>query len=70
MNYCKDIKLEAPLAIRDKDFVSSDIKHQGISYNKGEEIGMFEMGSTIVLIFEGPSTGKLKLSEGMKLQLG
>jgi hypothetical protein len=31
---------------------------------------MFEMGSTVVLIFEGPANGKLLVSSGMKLQLG
>lgn len=31
---------------------------------------MFEMGSTIVLIFEGPSDTELHIKEGQKLWLG
>jgi hypothetical protein len=30
------------------------ITEEGVNFLKGEEIGWFEMGSTIVLIFEGP----------------
>jgi phosphatidylserine decarboxylase len=47
-----------------------EIKEKGISLKKGEEMGMFEMGSTIVLIFEGPKKGKLHVKEGMKLDVG
>jgi hypothetical protein len=32
--------------------------------------GRFEMGSTIVLIFEADKQTKLEVSEGMKLSLG
>ena len=42
----------------------------GISLTKGQEVGFFEMGSTVVLIFEAPSTGQFLLEEGMKLKLG
>jgi len=31
---------------------------------------MFEMGSTIVLVFEGPADTKLHVEEGMRLWLG
>lgn len=30
------------------------VNSTGVDFRKGEEIGMFEMGSTIVLVFEGP----------------
>lgn len=31
-----------------------EITENGVNFVKGETIGWFEMGSTIVLIFEGP----------------
>ena len=43
---------------------------QGVSLLKGEELGWFEMGSTIVLIFEGPKSTKLNIQEGGRVWLG
>lgn len=43
---------------------------EGVNFNKGEEIGWFEMGSTIVLIFEGPQETILHVKEGQRLWLG
>jgi phosphatidylserine decarboxylase len=40
------------------------------SFKKGEMTGRFEMGSTIVLIFEGDSNTELNVIEGQKLSLG
>jgi len=42
----------------------------GFTINKAEELGWFEMGSTIVLIFEGPQDTQLHLKEGQRLHLG
>lgn len=44
-----------------------EISDSGVDFIKGEEIGMFEMGSTIVLVFEGPENTELHVTEGMKL---
>jgi phosphatidylserine decarboxylase len=46
------------------------INDTGIDFLKGEETGMFEMGSTIVLVFEGPQDTQLHVKEGMRLWLG
>jgi phosphatidylserine decarboxylase len=37
---------------------------------KGDEIGYFNMGSTIVLVFEAPAAFELTVSPGEKLVLG
>ena len=37
---------------------------------KGEQIGMFEMGSTIALILECPPDYEFKFTEGQKLKMG
>ena len=47
-----------------------EITDQGVDFVKGEEIGWFEMGSTIVLVFEGPEDTQLHVEEGMRLWLG
>lgn len=40
------------------------ITKAGVDFLKGEEVGWFEMGSTIVLIFEAPADTQIKLSPG------
>lgn len=40
------------------------------TFKKGEMTGRFEMGSTIVLIFECDDETTLKVEPGMKLNLG
>eukprot|EP01112_Ceratiomyxa_fruticulosa_P022682 TRINITY_DN839_c0_g1_i1.p1 TRINITY_DN839_c0_g1~~TRINITY_DN839_c0_g1_i1.p1 ORF type:complete len:444 (-),score=86.24 TRINITY_DN839_c0_g1_i1:30-1361(-) len=38
----------------DKDFIESTHSKKGVELGKGQEIGFFHMGSTVVLIFEVP----------------
>jgi len=43
----------------------------GVMLQKGEEIGAFQMGSTIVMMFEMPETGLvLDIEPGQKLKMG
>ena len=39
-------------------------------FSKGEMVGRFEMGSTIVLIWESPINTRVHVLEGQKLVLG
>lgn len=41
-----------------------------ISLNKGDSFGEFRMGSTIVLIFEAPSSFNFKITPGQRVQMG
>ena len=43
---------------------------KGIMLSKGEQIGMFEMGSTIVLLFESPKQYKILKQPGDSLKMG
>lgn len=43
---------------------------ESLTMNKGELVGQFNMGSTIVLVFEAPKNFKFKLSPGERVQLG
>lgn len=43
---------------------------QNIHLNKGDMIGEFRMGSTIVLIFEAPNNFQFNLSLGQKVRVG
>ena len=52
--------------------IFDNIKSNSCSKNfeKGEMTGRFEMGSTVVLVFEADKNTELKVEEGMKLWLG
>lgn len=43
---------------------------EALSFRKGEMTGRFEMGSTIVLIFEASLDTELNVHEGKRLLLG
>jgi len=42
----------------------------GKSVKKGDEIGSFNLGSTIVLVFEAPSNFQFTVEDGQKIKLG
>lgn len=42
----------------------------GIKLNKGDEMGYFNMGSSIMLIFETPKGHKFTVEPGQKVKLG
>lgn len=44
--------------------------HKPLQYTVGEEIGGFKLGSTVVLVFEAPSTFQFGIEAGQKIQLG
>lgn len=45
-------------------------RHMNINWHKGEEIGEFRMGSTIVLLFEAPENFQFNVSPGQKIRVG
>jgi len=46
------------------------MKQQPIAFEKGEMTGRFEMGSTIVLIYEAPKETQTMVEEGQAVTLG
>lgn len=50
--------------------MTNKYKNDSLSFEKGEMTGRFEMGSTIVLIFEADKNTSLNIEEGQKLYLG
>ena len=63
-------KLEAPKGSTGSAPRLFSISQRGVELQKGEQIGMFEMGSTIALLFECPRDYKLTKGPGDKVQLG
>jgi len=65
-------KLEEPTSGKSNGKSSKPftVTPQGVSLQKGEEIGMFDMGSTIALIFECPPDYQIELKEGDQVKLG
>ncbi len=43
---------------------------EGIMVKKGERLGGFKLGSTVVLIFEAPSNFQFSILPGQKIQYG
>ena len=46
------------------------ITPSGVFLRKGEKVGMFEMGSTVALIFECPKDYEMKFKDGDRVLLG
>ena len=44
--------------------------NQGVNLKKGDKMGGFNMGSTIVLIFEAPNNFKFSTETGHKIKYG
>ena len=63
-------KLEAPIDDSGSAVRRFTVTPQGVLLRKGEQIGMFEMGSTIALIFECPQNYEFSFKEGEKLVMG
>ncbi len=43
---------------------------EGIRVKKGERLGGFKLGSTVVLVFEAPSNFQFSILPGQKIQYG
>lgn len=48
--------------------VGSIITHEANQFKKGDEVGYFALGSTIIMIFEAPKDHQFKISTGSKVQ--
>ncbi|XP_058473699.1 phosphatidylserine decarboxylase proenzyme, mitochondrial isoform X2 [Solea solea] len=62
--YVTDGKLEAP---REDEVSSSE---GGVALQKGEALGEFNLGSTIVLLFEAPKDFSFNLQPGQRIRVG
>jgi len=45
-------------------------KNTGVTVKKGQEFGHFNLGSTIVILFEAPADFKFVVEPGMKIKYG
>jgi Phosphatidylserine decarboxylase len=61
-------KLEQPAGLKSQRTYT--VTNNGVYLRKGEEMGMFEMGSTVVLLFECPESTKISKQPGDKVRLG
>lgn len=51
-----------------RDYQTEEVEHK--QFNKGEEMGRFNMGSTVILLVENGKDWKPALAEGSPVQLG
>lgn len=50
--------------------VGTIVVHPKEKFEMGEELGMFKLGSTVVMHFEAPPNTKINLQEGEKVRYG
>lgn len=55
--------------MKEKEFDETKMKSD-VRFNKGELVGQFNMGSTIVLVFEAPKSFKFNLSSNQIVRVG
>ncbi|CAO1405166.1 unnamed protein product [Diamesa tonsa] len=56
-------------SLKDKDFDEVKLA-QNTVLNKGELVGQFNMGSTIVLVFEAPKSFRFNITDGQAVRVG
>lgn len=66
----EDVKTNSMLSITPRHFSELPIRSKEAMMTKGEELGMFKLGSTVILLFEAPPSWKWHLQLGQKIQLG
>ncbi|EDO14296.1 hypothetical protein Kpol_139p1 [Vanderwaltozyma polyspora DSM 70294] len=67
-NNCKHVSL--PHALYEASFIGANSQLNGVPLLKGEEMGGFEFGSTVVLTFEAPPHFKFNVLRGQKVRVG
>lgn len=54
----------------DKSFLTAENQYKGVALKRGDDFGEFNLGSTIVLIFEAPKNFEFEIIPGEKIFLG
>lgn len=63
--------LDRPLGSHiEQAIVGVDGKNSGLKMERGEEMGGFKLGSTVVMVFEAPIGFEFCVKEGQKIRLG
>jgi phosphatidylserine decarboxylase len=65
-----DADLDRPLGSHIEEKVLSHCGTKNLSYERGQEMGGFKLGSTVVMVFEAPENFKFLVTEGQKIDLG
>ena len=68
--YLQDLRTNIKGRYRFGSYSDTSLGKEGVVVGKGDHIGLFKLGSSVVLLFEGPKDFKFLVKPGQRVRYG